>query len=101
MNNMLTLYIPDPKTGAMALILDTYERRMARQFGGATLVYGTGLWINGRDELEREPVVMITSYFSGEFQIRADVLASSFIHDLKRNGEEAVMIVRNGKAIIA
>ena len=103
MNKSMTLYIPDNKQGTLSDSISLYEYKMARRFGGATVTFGEGLWINGEGEMEQEPVVMITSYFKdkGDLQIAADVLASQFIHDLKRQGEEAVMIVRNGEAIIA
>ena len=104
MNNSLTLYIPD--TNAMQGLTTLYECKMARRFGGCTTTRGIGSWINGQAELEREPVTMITSYFGAsddhqDPQIGADVLASQFIRSLKKAGEEAVMIVRNGEAIIA
>lgn len=101
MRNTLTLYIPDPNTGALSEITDLYQYKMARRFGGCTVVDAHGSWINGAGELEEERVTLLTSYHTDEQQTAADVLASQLIHDLKKAGEEAVMIVRNGTAIIS
>ena len=101
MNNKLTLYLPEGRTLDLADLADLYEHKMARRFGGATVVQASGSWINGAGELEQEPVTMITSYFSGMDIVGADVIKAQFVHDLKKAGEEAVMYVLNGTATIS
>ena len=102
MNKSMTLYVTDPDSGATAEIAKLYIYKMSTRFGGATAVNAEGYWVNPKTlELEQERVMLLTSYHEDEDQTAADVLASQFIHDMKRNGEQAVMIVRNGEAIIA
>ena len=98
MRNKLTLYIPD--TLELDEIQNLYQYKMARRFGGVTRTLGNGSWINGQAELEREPVAMLTSWFNETEQTAADVMASQFAHDLRRAGEEAIFIIRNGEALI-
>ena len=98
MNNTLTLYIPD--TNALDALYIIYRERMARRFGGCTVQEADGSWINGDGELEREPVLMITSYFGHGKMMAAHVMIEQFRHDLIKAGEEAVMVVLNGEATI-
>ena len=96
MNKSLTLYIPSE----LSILRREYTKRMARRFGGATVVTGYGAWINSKDRIEFEDVSMITSYHNEDDQLAADVLTTQFAHDLRKAGEEAIFIVRNGEALI-
>ena len=98
MNSFITLYIPDQPD--LQDLANLYEHKLARRFGGCTTTQGKGAWINGQDHIQREPVLMITSWFNVTEQVAADVLTSQFAHDLRKAGEEAIFIVRNGEALI-
>ena len=101
--SFLTLYVPDPDTGATGEIAKLYTYKLVTRFGGATAVNGEGDWINPTTlELEQERVTLITSYFEDDTidLNAAEVMAVQFVHDMKRNGQDAVMYVLNGEAVI-